>query len=221
MAMAAATARSAWSACGNGAPKTAITASPTNCMTVPGLAEDRPVHRGPVRAELAGQLARIGVLGDRRVRPDVAHQHGHRDALGLADRPRLLPELLRQAARQQPGQRLALLFPVHDGLVQQPQPLDGALLPGGDAGRELQEHGLHLGVDGLRRHLPGRGDRLDGLALGDQPQQFLLGRSSPPGLITGWSRAADDRRVQRGAAAGHARIASASWLPSATRSLSR
>ena len=35
MASAAATARSGWSGCGNGAPKTAITASPTNCITVP------------------------------------------------------------------------------------------------------------------------------------------------------------------------------------------
>ena len=35
IARAAATARSAWSSWANGAPKTAITASPTNCMTVP------------------------------------------------------------------------------------------------------------------------------------------------------------------------------------------
>ena len=35
MASAAATARSAWSSCANGAPKTAMTASPTNCITVP------------------------------------------------------------------------------------------------------------------------------------------------------------------------------------------
>ena len=35
MSSAAATARSAWSGCENGAPKTAITASPTNCITVP------------------------------------------------------------------------------------------------------------------------------------------------------------------------------------------
>ena len=35
MPSAAATARSAWSSCSNGAPNTAITASPTNCITVP------------------------------------------------------------------------------------------------------------------------------------------------------------------------------------------
>ena len=35
MAAAACTARSAWSSIATGAPKTAITASPTNCMTVP------------------------------------------------------------------------------------------------------------------------------------------------------------------------------------------
>ena len=86
MATAAATARSAWSACGKGAPKTAMTASPTNCMTVPDCAEDRAVHRGPVGAELASQLARVGMLGDGRVRANVAHQHRYDDPLGLADR---------------------------------------------------------------------------------------------------------------------------------------
>ena len=35
IASAAATARSAWSSWAKGAPKTAMTASPTNCMTVP------------------------------------------------------------------------------------------------------------------------------------------------------------------------------------------
>ena len=35
IAIAACMARSAWSSCGNGAPNTAITASPTNCITVP------------------------------------------------------------------------------------------------------------------------------------------------------------------------------------------
>ena len=68
-----------------------------------GLAENRLVHSGAVSAKLARELARVGMLGDGRVGPDVAHQHGHDDPLGLADRPRLLPELLGKPAGQQPG----------------------------------------------------------------------------------------------------------------------
>jgi hypothetical protein len=39
-------------------------------------------------------------LGDGRVRPDVAHQDGHLDPLGLADFPVFLAELGGQTARQ-------------------------------------------------------------------------------------------------------------------------
>ena len=65
------------------------------------LAEDGLVHRGPVRVQLPGQLARVGVLGDRRVRPDVAHQHGHLDPLGLTDAPASPP------GSSRPGRRAA------------------------------------------------------------------------------------------------------------------
>ena len=68
--------------------------------------------------------------------------------IGRASRP----QLLGQPAGQQPGQRLALLLAVHDRLVQQPQPLQRALLAGRDALGQLHEHRLHLGVDGLGRH---------------------------------------------------------------------
>ena len=47
--------RSAWSSCGNGAPNTAITASPTYCMTVPPSSRIGGVHLGAVRVELPGQ----------------------------------------------------------------------------------------------------------------------------------------------------------------------
>ncbi len=49
------------------------------------LAQDGLVHRGTVRVELTGQLARVRVLGDGRVRADVAHHDCHLHSLGLAD----------------------------------------------------------------------------------------------------------------------------------------
>ena len=76
IATAARAARSAWSSCGNGAPNTAITASPTYCITVPPCVEDRRVHLGPVLVELPGEHGRVGALGDARVAADVGHQHG-------------------------------------------------------------------------------------------------------------------------------------------------
>ena len=101
MANAAATARSAWSSWANGAPNTAITASPTNCITVPFSPEDGVVHGRTMHVELPRQLARIGVLGDGRVRADVAHENGHHDPLGLADLPAITTKLLRQPAGKQ------------------------------------------------------------------------------------------------------------------------
>ena len=80
---AAATARSPWSSVATGAPNTAITASPTNCMTV-------PLRRGshgssPRGARAAGRRAG----SDQRVRrswctADVGHQHRDGELLGLA-----------------------------------------------------------------------------------------------------------------------------------------
>ena len=83
---AARTARSAWSAWGNGAPNTAMTASPTYCMTVPVLVEDGGVHLPAVGVELAGQHGRIGGLGDGAVAPHVGHEHGDLEPLGAPER---------------------------------------------------------------------------------------------------------------------------------------
>src|ERR1700722_1852013 len=82
-----------------------------------GLTEDRLVHGGPMGAELPRKPARVSMLSNGGIRPDVAHQHGDDDALSLPDGPRLLPELLGQPAGKQPGQGLALLLAINDGLV--------------------------------------------------------------------------------------------------------
>jgi hypothetical protein len=188
------------------------------------------VHGRAVRVELPGQLARVGVLGDRRVGPDVAHQHGHDHALGLADALPATAELLGEPAGQQPGQRLALLLAVDDGLVQQPEPVQRRRVPGRDTRGQLDEDRLHLGADRLRGNPPGHGDRLDRLALGDHAEQLLLGGGEPAGRGD-----RPDQRVEAlvrpvtstiaGSSAvppvAIARMASASWLPSATRSFSR
>jgi hypothetical protein len=171
-------------------------------MTVP-LSEDRMVHGRAVRVELPGQLARVGVLGDRRVGPDVAHQHGHDHALGLADALPATAELLGEPAGQQPGQRLALLLAVDDGLVQQPEPVQRRRVPGRDTRGQLDEDRLHLGADRLRGNPPGHGDRLDRLALGDHAEQLLLGGGEPAGRGDRPDQRLDDRGIQRRAAGGH------------------
>ena len=140
------------------------------------LAEDGLVHGRPVGVELPGQLAGIGVLGDGRVRADVAHQDGDLDHLGLPDVAAVPPQLLRQAAGEQPGQRLALLLPVDDALVEEPQPADGPLGSRRDSLGQLDEERLDLGVDRLGRGALGGGDGLDRLALGHPAEQGLLGR---------------------------------------------
>ena len=145
------------------------------------LTQDGVIHRGPVGIQLAGELARVGVLGDGRVGPDVAHQHGHDDALGLADLPVLLAQLLRQPAGQQPGQRLALLLPVHDGPVQQAEPLQRAGVARRHSLGQLDEDRLDFGVDGFRGRPARHGDGLDRLPLRDHAEQFFLGRCEAAG----------------------------------------
>ena len=118
---------------------------------------------------------------------------------------RLLPQLLGQAAGQQPGQRLALLLPVDDRLVQQPEPLERAL-----RGRPTRLPPASGTPPRPRRRPPraaafrGRGDRLDRLALGDHAEQFLLGREQAARRDDRLQQRLDDRRVERGAAGGHA-----------------
>jgi hypothetical protein len=123
------------------------------------------------------------VLGDGGVGPDVAHEHGHGHGhgLGLTDALPAAAQLLGEAAGQQAGQGLALFLAVDDGLMQQPEPVQGGRVPGRDAGGHLHEHRLDLGVDRLGRHLPDRRDGLDRLALGDHAEQFLLGRGQLAG----------------------------------------
>ncbi len=120
------TARSAWSSCGTGAPKHAITASPTNCITVPSSSRMALVHLGAVLVELARELRRVGALGDARVAADVGHEHGHDELFGLADGAAFVAHLLGEPAREQPAERLALLLAVDDRLVQHAQPLQRA-----------------------------------------------------------------------------------------------
>ena len=77
------------------------------------------------------------------------------DPLRLADMPAITPKLLRQAAGKQAGERLALLFAVDDGLVEQAEALQRPLGAGRDALGQLHEDRLDLGVDGLGRAAAG------------------------------------------------------------------
>ena len=121
MPPAARTARSGWSSWGKGAPKTAITASPTNCMTVPSSPRTAPFMAARCSLSWAASCAG-GVCSAMVEYPDVGHEDGHLDVLGLAHLPALGTELLGQAAREQPVERLALLLPVDDGLMEHPEP---------------------------------------------------------------------------------------------------
>ena len=69
-------ASSAWSSCGNGAPNTAITASPTNCITVPPSSRIAWFISARCSLSCAGERGRVGALGDARVAADVGHEHG-------------------------------------------------------------------------------------------------------------------------------------------------
>ena len=62
------------------------------------------------------------------------------DTNALKRRVGLVPQLLRQATGQQPGERLTLLLAVHDRLVEQPQPLERSFCAGSDPCRELDEY---------------------------------------------------------------------------------
>ena len=167
------------------------------------LAQDGLVHRGPVRVELAGELARVGVLGDGRVGADIAHEDRHHDPFGLSDVPPLLPQLGGQAARQQPGQRLALFLPVDDGLVQLAEPPQRAVASRGHALGQPDEYRVDLRGHRLGRNPARRRDRLDRLALGDHAEQCLLGgQQAAVGNDRGDQRL-DDRRVERRAARRH------------------
>ena len=68
----AASARSAWSADGTGRAEHGHDRVADVLHDGAALAEDGPVHLGPVGVELGGQRGRVGVLGDRRVAADVA-----------------------------------------------------------------------------------------------------------------------------------------------------
>ena len=105
-------------------------------------AKDGTVHLRPVTVELLGEHGRVGVLGDRRVAADVAHQHGDLEPLRLADAAAPGEQLVGDPGRQQAAQRLALLLALDDRLVQPAQPVEGARLAGRHAVGELQEQPL-------------------------------------------------------------------------------
>ena len=80
--------------------------------------------------------------------------------------------------------------------MQQPEPLDGALPSRRHSSRQLQEHGLNLGVDRFGRRLARDGDRLDGLTLGDHGQELFLGREQAARRDDRLEQRLDDARVQ-------------------------
>ncbi len=132
------------------------------------------IHRGAVGVELAGQLTGVGVLGDRGVRADVAHDDGHVEPFGFADAAALVAKFLGDSAGQQSRKRLALLLAVHDGAMEVAQAIERALVARAHFGGELAKEVLDLGVDGLGRRAPRRGDGLDRFALGDEGEERLF-----------------------------------------------
>ena len=145
------TARAACPGCGSGAPNTAITASPTYCMTVP--ASERMAAFIALRWALSWPASAAGsersaIAG---VAADVGHQDGDRQPLGAVGAARVRAQPLGQAAGQQPGERLALLLLPQDRRVQHPQPGQRLLLAGRGAPGEGEEQRLDGGVDRLGR----------------------------------------------------------------------
>ena len=167
IAAAAASARSAWSAARHGRAEHRHHRVAHVLHHRPAGAEDGTVHLGPVAVELPGEHGRVGVLGDRRVAADVAHQHGDLEPLRLADAAALGEQRVGDAGRQHAAERLALLLALDDRLVQPAQPVERARLAGRHRGGELDEQPLDLRLDGGRRRLRRRRDRLDRAPGGD------------------------------------------------------
>ena len=221
MLAAAAIARSAWSELGTGAPKTAITESPTYCMTVPPSARMAPFISARWRLSWPARADGSVVLGDARIAPDVGHQHGDLEPFGVADAPPALDEPLREPARQQPAQGLAVLLALDDGLLKPPQPAQGAVLTARHALGEPDEQPLDLLGHGGGGDLAGGGDRLDRLALGHQREQRLVVGPEVGGGLTGFTRAFTTTGSSIEPPVATSRMARASWSPSATRSFNR
>ncbi len=136
------------------------------------------------------------MLGDRRVRPDVAHEHRDDHAFGLTDLAAVSPELLGQASGQESRQGLALLLTVDDRLVEQPQPLQRSFRARRDALGQLDEDRFHFGVDSLRRETPRCSDGLDRLALGHHPKELFFLRRQAAMRGHGTQQRIDDGGVE-------------------------
>ena len=181
---------------GSGAPNTAITASPTYCITVPPSAEDGPVHLGAVRVELRGELRRVGVLGDGRVAADVAHQHRDLELLGLADAP---ARAASSCSATPAGSRRDSVSPCSSrstiACVQPPQPLERACRAGGHALGQARRTAARRG----RRRPPVSSAAPTAIALIGLPSATISSSASssasrPPVRRTGLTSALDDRR---------------------------
>ena len=201
---AAARARSAWSACGNGAPNTAITASPTNCMTVPP--SPRMASFIAARCSLSWRASAVGVgpLGDARVAADVGHQHGDVDLLGLADPPALA------CAASRPGRRAAAATASRPAPRGRRSP--GAACAGGAARwrspvdapwASLRNSFSTSSATASGVVACAGGDGLDRPALGDLLEQLLVGGVRVAVGADRLHERVDDGRVEGGAAGGH------------------
>ncbi len=199
---AASTARPAWSGTATGAPNTAMTASPTNCMTVP----------------LASMMARFisarctfscpaSALGSARSAmleyPRMSDMSTLTTTASVSPMPR--PWRTRRSATP-PGSNRLRVSPCSSRLTmascsmrsrrKRVLPARTGLL--GDAQEEL----LDGVAGGGRGYALGDGDGLDGPAFGHEVQQRLLGFAQVPGVGDGVHHRLDDGGVEHRAAGG-------------------
>ena len=171
MLAAATTARSAWSSLGTGAPKTAITASPTNCMTVP----PSPIMARFIAARwvLSWPASSLGSACSAIV------EYERMSLMMTVTLSRSVSPMRRPSLRSfsaiPPGKRRESVSPCSSRSTmarwrlrsRSSAPWWPALTSAASFAKEV----LDLGVDGLGCHATRGGDGLDRFAFGDEGEQ--------------------------------------------------
>ena len=94
---------------------------------------------GAVLHELASEAAWIRFLRDRCVATHVGNQHCDDQPLGVSDTAPASAQPVRDSARQQAAEHLALLLAIDDGLMQPAQVPKACIATPGRLLRQLEE----------------------------------------------------------------------------------